>query len=168
VLLDSHSLSELRYRRLFEAAQDGILIVDPETHRIVDANPFLEELLGYTHEEFIGKELYEIGLFTDEASSKAAFRELLEKRFIRYEDLPLVTKDGRRVDVEFVSNIYQEGDQQIIQCNIRDVSARKRDDAALHQSEERFKLVARAVSDVIWDWNLVTNSLWWSDGFMST
>jgi PAS domain S-box-containing protein len=168
VLLDSHSLSELRYRRLFEAAQDGILIVDPETHRIVDANPFLEELLGYTHEEFIGKELYEIGLFTDEASSKAAFRELLEKRFIRYEDLPLVTKDGRRIDVEFVSNIYQEGDQQIIQCNIRDVSARKRDDAALHQSEERFKLVARAVSDVIWDWNLVTNSLWWSDGFMST
>jgi PAS domain S-box-containing protein len=168
MITDELSTSELRYRRLFEAAHDGILIVDPETRQIVDVNPFLAAFLGYTHEEFIGKELFEIGLLKDEAASQAAFLELRTNGYIRYDDLPLETKDGHRVDVEFVSNLYQEGDQQIIQCNIRDISVRKLADAALRQSEERFKLVARVVSDVIWDWNLATNKFWWSDGFTTT
>jgi PAS domain S-box-containing protein len=168
MITDELSTSELRYRRLFESAHDGILIVDPETRQIVDVNPFLTEFLGYSHEEFIGKELFEIGLLKDEAASRAAFQELQSTGYIRYDNLPLETKDGRRVDVEFVSNLYQEGDQQIIQCNIRDISVRKLADATLRQSEERFKLVARVVSDLIWDWDLVTNKLWWSDGFMTT
>jgi PAS domain S-box-containing protein len=131
------SYSELRYRRLFEAARDGILIVDPATRQIIDVNPFLEEFLGYTREEFLGKELFEIGLLKDTDASQAAFRELQTAGYIRYEDLPLKTKDGRRVDVEFVSNLYQEGDQQVIQCNIRDITARKRTDDTLRESEQR-------------------------------
>ena len=162
------SLSELRYRRLFEAARDGILIVDPVTRQIVDVNPFLEEFLGFSHDEFIGKELYEFGLLKDEAANQTHFRNLLASGYIRYDDLPLLTRDGRMVDVEFVSNLYEEGDRQIIQCNIRDISLRKASDAALRLSEERFELVARAVSDVIWDWDLVSDRLWWSDAFLST
>src|ERR1035437_3129380 len=168
MITDELSTSELRYRRLFESARDGILIVDPETRQIVDVNPFLTEFLDYSHEEFIGKELFEIGLHKGGAGSQIAFRELQTNGYIRYDNLPLKTKGGRRVDVEFVSNLYQEGDQQIIQCNIRDISARKLADAKLRQSEERFKLVARVVSDGIWDWDLVTNKLWWSEGFMTT
>src|SRR5579859_3607988 len=118
--------SEIRYRRLFEAARDGILIVDPGTRKITDANPFMSELLGYPHEELLGKELWEIGLLRDEEASRAAFRELQEKQFIRYEDLPLQTKAGLRRDVEFVSNIYQEDGRDVIQCNIRDITERKR------------------------------------------
>src|ERR1700735_4050977 len=85
-------VSEIRYRRLFEAARDGILILDPGTRKITDANPFMSELLGYPHEELLGKELWEIGLLKDEEASQAAFRELQEKQYIRYEDLPLQTK----------------------------------------------------------------------------
>jgi PAS domain S-box-containing protein len=129
--------SELRYRRLFEAARDGILIVDPETRRIIDVNPFLVDFLGYTFDEFIGKELFEIGLLKDEAASQAAFHELQKNGYIRYENLPLQTKDGRRVDVEFVSNLYEEGDQHVIQCNIRDISARRKAEDALRDAKEK-------------------------------
>ncbi len=87
-------ISKIRYRRLFEAAQDGILILDASTRKITDVNPFMTELLGYTHAELVGKELWEIGLLTDMTASRRAFRELKEKGYIRYEDLPLQSKES--------------------------------------------------------------------------
>lgn len=128
---DTLALSEARYRRLFETAQDGILLVDPKNRQVFDANPFLTDLLGYSHDELVGKELWEIGLFRDIASSKEAFHTLQEKGYIRYEDLPLQTKDGRGIEVEFVSNVYNVGNSRVIQCNIRDITDRKRAEDAL-------------------------------------
>jgi PAS domain S-box-containing protein len=117
--------SEVRYRRLFQTAKDGILILDAETLKIIDANPFMTELLGYAHDEFLGKELWEIGLFGDERASQAAYQELKEKGYIRYDHLPLETKNGARAEVEFVSNIYQVDHRPVAQCNIRDISERR-------------------------------------------
>ncbi len=121
--------SEIRYRRLFEAARDGILILNAGTLKITDANSFMTELLGYSHDEFLGKELWEIGLFTDKEASQTAFRELQETGYLRYEDLPLQTSHGTLREVEFISNVYTEGDHQVIQCNIRDITDRKRAEA---------------------------------------
>ncbi len=126
--------SEIRYRRLFEAARDGILILDAETGKIADVNPFLTEMLGYSREDFLGRNLWEIGAFKDIEASKAAFSELKQKRYVRYNDLPLETKDGRLIAVEFVSNIYQAGQDEVIQCNIRDITERKRIETALQQA----------------------------------
>ena len=125
------ALSEVRYRRLFETAQDGILLVDPATGQVFDANPFLTDLLGYSRDELLGKQLWEIGFFGDIESNKAAFLILRENGYIRYEDLPLRTHDNRSIDVEFVSNVYDVGDKQVIQCNIRDITDRKRAEGAL-------------------------------------
>jgi PAS domain S-box-containing protein len=133
--------SETRYRRLFEAAKDGILILDFKTGQIVDVNPFLIEMLGYTHSEFVGKKLWEIGPFKDIPASRSAFRELQTKRIIRYDDLPLETKDGRRINVEFVSNVYPVDGSQVVQCNIRDITERARTAAALKISEAHHRSV---------------------------
>src|SRR5204863_1623230 len=89
--------------------------------------------LGYSRGELLGKELWEIGLFHDIEANRAAFRELQAKGFIRYEDLPLRTKDGRRIDVEFVSNVYRVDGADVIQCNIRDITDRRRAEEALRE-----------------------------------
>ena len=118
--------SEVRYRRLFQKAKDGILILDADTGKVIDANPFMTALLGYSHDEFLGKELWEIGLFRDIEESRAAYRELQEKGYVRYENLPLESRSGQKVEVEFVSNVYAENHHQVVQCNIRDITERSR------------------------------------------
>lgn len=117
--------SEIRYRRLFESAKDGILILDAETGTIDDVNPFLIEMLGYSKKELIGKKIWELGSFKDLIASQDHFTELQLERYIRYEDLPLETANGHRIDVEFVSNVYFVEHKKVIQCNIRDITDRK-------------------------------------------
>src|SRR5690349_4921852 len=117
--------SEVRYRRLFETAKDGILILDGDTGRITDANPFLQDMLGYSKAELLGKALWEIGPVKDIPASLEAMRHLQDHDYIRYEDLPLETKAGERKQVEFVSNVYLVDGWRVIQCNIRDITARK-------------------------------------------
>jgi two-component system cell cycle sensor histidine kinase/response regulator CckA len=127
--------SETRYRRLFETAQDGILILDGHSGLITDVNPFLVNLLNFSREEFIGKSLWDIGPFRNIEASKAAFQQLQDREYIRYENLPLETKSGRRINVEFVSNVYEVNSARVIQCNIRDITARKH----AEQVDERFR-----------------------------
>ena len=117
--------SEMRYRRLFESTKDGILILDADTGMVVDVNPCLMHLLGYSYNKFCGKHIWEIGVFKDVAASKDAFKILQDSEYIRYEDLPLETRDGQAIDVEFVSNVYLVDHSKVIQCNIRDITARK-------------------------------------------
>lgn len=118
------SASELSYRRLFEAAQDGILILAADTGRITDVNPFLVQLLGFSHSEMVGKTVGELSPFKDIESNQAMLERLQKDGYVRYEDLPLETRDGRKIAVEFVSNVYQAGDKSVIQCNIRDITER--------------------------------------------
>jgi PAS domain S-box-containing protein len=128
--------SEISYRRLFEAAKDGILILDAETGRINDVNPFLIQLLGFSHSEMIGKTVGELSPFKDVVCNQAMLERLQQHGYVRYEDLPLETRAGRCIAVEFVSNVYQAGDQKVIQCNIRDITERKRTE---HQLRASFK-----------------------------
>jgi PAS domain S-box-containing protein len=132
--------SEIRYRRLFEAAKDGILLVNARTGEIEDANPFILELLGYSLAELQGKRVWDIGLFKDIAANQAAFRKLSKKKFVRYDNLPLQTRDGRTAYVEFVSNVYDVSGKEVIQCNIRDISQRT-------QAEEKIRSLAKFPSE---------------------
>jgi PAS domain S-box-containing protein len=122
---DKLRASELSYRRLFEAAKDGILILDVETGRITDVNPFLVNMLGFSHAEMVGKTVGEVSPFKDIESNKIMLGRLQKDGYVRYEDLPLETRDGHHIAVEFVSNVYQAGEHQVIQCNVRDITKRK-------------------------------------------
>jgi PAS domain S-box-containing protein len=133
--------SELSYRRLFEAARDGILILEVATGRITDVNPFLTELLGFSHAEMVGQTVGELSPFRDIESNQAMLARLQREGYVRYEDLPLKTRDGRDIAVEFVSNVYRAGDCNVIQCNVRDITARKRTEAALRTSEARLRQI---------------------------
>jgi two-component system CheB/CheR fusion protein len=119
------SLSETRYRRLFESAKEGILILDAETGKIKDVNPFLTELLGYSKEQFIEKAIWEIGFFKDVVANKDKFLELQQKELVRYENLPLETATGKKINVEFVSNVYLVTNVKVIQCFIREITGER-------------------------------------------
>jgi PAS domain S-box-containing protein len=124
--------SEFNYRRLFEAAREGILILDVDTGRISDVNPFLYKLLGFSHGEMVGKTVGELSPFKDIESNQLMLEQLQQQGYVRYENLPLKTRDGRHVAVEFVSNVYQAGDVKVIQCNIRDITERKLAQKKIH------------------------------------
>jgi PAS domain S-box-containing protein len=138
---DTLGASELSYRRLFEAAKDGIFILDVDTGRINDVNPFLVELLGFSHDEMVGKTVGELSPFKDIEENKIMLERLQKDGYVRYEDLPLKTQDGRQIEVEFVSNVYPAGDKQVIQCNIRDITARK-------QMEKQLKTSLKETGDL--------------------
>jgi two-component system cell cycle sensor histidine kinase/response regulator CckA len=137
--------SESRYRRLFEAAKDGILILAADSGQIVDVNPFMTELTGYTRDDFLGKHLWEIGPFRDTVASKESFAELQANDYVRYEDLPLKTSDGRNVAVEFVSNVYAVNGEKVIQCNIRDITVRKRVEGELRMRNRAIQAVSQGI-----------------------
>ena len=135
--------SEDKYKRLFEEAKNGILMLDADTGMIIDANPYILGALGYTKNEIINKKIWEIGPFKDVLASQLSFKELQSKEYIRYDDLPLETKGGKKKEYEFISNVYLDGGRKIIQCNIRDDSDRKTAEALrirLSQQEQQQQL----------------------------
>jgi len=148
-LIHQLETSEHRYRRLFETAQDGILILDADTAQIVDVNPFLVEMLGYSKEEFLGKKLWEVGAFKNIEEARSAFTKLQNEHYIRYEDMPLEAKDGRLINVEFVSNVYQVDHTNVIQCNVRDITARKNAERTRQRAEESLARGERKYSQLV-------------------
>jgi len=150
--------SELSYRRLFEAARDGILILEADTGRISDVNPFLIEILGFSRDELVGTPIWELGPFKDIVSNKAKFEQLQQLGYVRHDNLPLETKDGHKIAVEFVSNVYQDGGRNVIQCTVRDITERDAAEkerarlaAIIEYSEDA--IVSKTVDGIVIGWN---------------
>jgi PAS domain S-box-containing protein len=133
--------SETKFRRLFETAQDAILILDAHTGEIADANPYIQQLLGYSHGELMNKEMWDLVMFEDKEAVRSRFRALQHEGYVRFDHLPLQTKSGQQVEVEFISNVYEVDGRAVIQCNIRDITDRSR-------LERKTRAQAEALADL--------------------
>jgi PAS domain S-box-containing protein len=152
--------SEIRYRRLFESARDGILILHGDSGKIVDVNPYLIEMLCYSREQLLGKELWEIGTFRDIAASKAAFMELQARDYVRYDDLPLQSSAGKITHVEVVANGYMEDEHRVVQCNIRDITPRQLAEEDLRQTNQRLEKAVAELHAKTSELATMTQQLW--------
>lgn len=140
--------SEARYRRLFETAKDGIMIVDAVTGRITEVNPYLEQMLGYGGDELRGRKLWEVETFAGISANRREF-EALQHRDLRREDLSIVTRDGRSLAVEVVGSSY-DADGKVIQYNLRDITARKEAEEALQKSEEQCRTIVSNINEYVY------------------
>jgi PAS domain S-box-containing protein len=141
--------SELRYRRLFEETRNGIAILDAETGKILEVNRLLAEFLGRASEHCAGKELWEIGLFPDAESNRTAWKQLEARADMRYDELAFRAQDGRQIPVELASSLYQEGRRTLIQCNIRDISDRKKEAGELAKAQKGAEAASQAKSEFL-------------------
>jgi two-component system NtrC family sensor kinase len=152
--------SELRYRRLFESARDGILILNGNSGKIIDVNPYLTEMLSYSKEELLGKELWQIGTVKDIGGSKAASLRLQTQGYVRYEDLPLESSEGTLTQVEVVANSYLEGASRVVQCNIRDITERQHSEEVLKETNQRLGQTLGELKVRTSDLSAMTQQLW--------
>jgi two-component system cell cycle sensor histidine kinase/response regulator CckA len=145
--------SEMRYRRLFETASDGIVLLEKREGNITHANTAAEKMLGYSAEEFIGKKLQDIGVSLDVSDFPAIMYALDKSGILNYDDVPVKTKSGHYIDTD----IYLVDRAKLAQCNIRDVSERKRAVEALRASQQMLEGIINAIPvRVFWkDKNLV-------------
>jgi PAS domain S-box-containing protein len=142
--------SEVRYRRLFESAKDGILILNGETGKVLDVNPMLIEKLGFSREQFLGRRIWELGFFKEIVADQASFAEMQRKECIRHEYVPLETPNGRRIDAEFVSGVFSLNGRKVIQCNIRDITERRLAEETLRREQALFANLANTIPDQIY------------------
>ena len=126
---------------------------------IEDVNPYLINMLGYSRKEFLKKRLWEVGAFMDIDAIQDAYKALQKKGYIRYDDLPLKTKDGRLIQVEFVSNVYSVGDEKVIQCNILDITEQRIAERTVAESEIRYHTALNNMMEgcqiIDYDWRYI-------------
>lgn len=161
-----------RTRLLLKAVQqfqDFVLISEirpgDESARIQFVNDAFTRATGYAAEEVIGQTTHFLrGPKTDIAATRRIRAQVAKGKPGRAE-LVYYSKSGGEIFVEVEVTPFSSapGPQTHVVTVARDISARKAVERQLAESDERFRLVARATDEVVWDWNLIDDTIWWSD-----
>lgn len=140
---EKERLSEERYRRLFETTKNGILLLDAITGQVLDANPYLTEMTGYSLQMLRDKPPWELACLKNIIKSKRQFLELLAKESVHYEHIILESLQGKILHVELTSDIYLVNETKIIQCSIRDISRRVSAEKRSQRLSQMYQTVSR-------------------------
>jgi PAS domain S-box-containing protein/putative nucleotidyltransferase with HDIG domain len=138
--------SEERYRRLFETASDGIVLLEKREGKITHANPATEKMLGYNKKDSIGNSLQDIGVFLDLGDFQTTMQNLNKIGILNYNDVPVETKSGQHIDTD----IYLVDRARLVQCNIRDITERKRVQEVLRENEEKYREIFEGITDAFY------------------
>ena len=143
-----------------ERVSDSIFWIDSAA-RIVDVNEAACRVLQYSRQELLSLHLFDIDPDVTADNWSRLWRDKLEQRTMTFESSQM-RKDGAVFPVEVTCNHLRFGEQEFCCAIVRDISERKYAETLLRFSEERFRLVAEATNDILWDWDLVTEDHWWS------
>jgi PAS domain S-box-containing protein/putative nucleotidyltransferase with HDIG domain len=145
--------SEEQYRRLFETASDGIVLLEKREGKITQANPATEKLLGYTEKESVGNKLQDIGVSLDQSDFQTTMQNLNKSGILNYRNVKVETKSGRHIDTE----IYLVDRAKLVQCNIRDITERKQTKEKLRESEEKYRNILESIEEGYFEVDLTGN-----------
>jgi len=137
--------SEFRYRRIFETATDGIVLLEKREGHIVHANPAAETMLGYSAAEYVGKMLEDIGVPLNMSDFPTIMESLNKRGILNYKNVPVKTKSGQNI----YADIYMVDRASLAQCNIRDITNHKKAEQGLKESEERYRIIFEGASEGI-------------------
>jgi PAS domain S-box-containing protein len=150
--------SEARYRRVFETASDGIVLLEKRDGNITHANLAVERMLGYSREESIGKKLQEIGVSLEMSDFQGIMQVLDKSGILNYTDVPVKAKSGQNI----FTDIYMVDRARLAQCNIRDVTERKRAEETLKEEKTFIEYALNTLQDVFFVFDLEGRFLRWN------
>lgn len=160
--------SEERFRQITENINEVFWVTDASTNEPLYVSPAFEPMFGWSEKELIDEPLK-----WAEAIHPLDRERVLERmRSIQHgrpyaEEMRIVRPDG---EVRWIHSrgfpVFDErGEVYRVVGVAEDITDRRAAEAASRRSDERFEFVARATTDVLWDWDIITQTIWWSDGF---
>lgn len=158
-LADLLADSEQRYRRLFETASDGIVLLEKDKGHIAHTNPAAQKMLGYSEGESVGKSLQDLGVPLDMSDFSATMDALSRNGILNYENIPVKTKQGQVL----YTDIYMVDKARLAQCNIRDVTERKLADETLKEEKIFIEYALNSLQDIFWVFDLGGRFLRWNE-----
>jgi two-component system CheB/CheR fusion protein len=144
---ERRQIAEIRFQRLFEAAKDGMVVLDAEAHTVQDVNPAFLDMTEFQRHDFVGKNVEDAGAVLGLQNADGIIAATEKSEVVRREDLELTTGSSAKIAVDVVANRYLVGNYPVVQLNIRDITPRKDAARALRESDERFRLVVESVRD---------------------
>ena len=167
---------DLGMGHLFESVRDAVIVADANTGSMVLWNPAAEAIFGYSTAEALGMSVEELVpdyLKARHRAGMAGYRDTGHARYIDSNtalDLPAVRKSGEEICVELILSPIEPVDGAAVEGRfvlaiVRDATDRKRAEEDLRESEERYRLIARATNEAIWDSDLLADRQTWDGAF---
>ena len=142
------TLSEDKYRGLFENAHEGIIILRNPQFLIANINREAERLIGYNKKEVIGKSMADL-LAVEEEKKLSYFEEVVEKGEARIDSLSLLRKDGLQVEVDFSTNRIDLGDDSYYQVIFRDLTGQRKLEKKIREAKRNLEAIFDGIRDQI-------------------